>query len=161
MKRSTKKRIARRLVRDARAAQDAGELDEAVALYEKAIELHPTAEAHTFLGWSYSCMGRIKEAMNECLKAIEIDRGFATAYNDMGIYLIDEGRLDDACIWLEKAVRAERSEQPHFPYMNLGRVFVEKGQPQKALSYFRKALETTPDNEIVRQTISELEVQIH
>ena len=38
--------------RRAYEAQMAGELDEAVSLYRKSIELAPTAEAHTFLGWT-------------------------------------------------------------------------------------------------------------
>ncbi|MEE9220681.1 MAG: tetratricopeptide repeat protein, partial [candidate division NC10 bacterium] len=31
-----------------------GDLDAAVEHYRRSIELYPTAEAHTFLGWAYS-----------------------------------------------------------------------------------------------------------
>ena len=34
-----------------------GELADAILLYERSIEVHPTAEAYTFLGWSYSMIG--------------------------------------------------------------------------------------------------------
>ena len=34
-----------------------GELEEAVNMYKRSIESHPTAEAYTFLGWTYSFMG--------------------------------------------------------------------------------------------------------
>ena len=30
-----------------------GELEEAVNMYKRSIESHPTAEAYTFLGWTY------------------------------------------------------------------------------------------------------------
>ena len=36
-----------------------GEFADAIELYLKSIQLHPTAEAHTYLGWTYSIMGRI------------------------------------------------------------------------------------------------------
>jgi tetratricopeptide (TPR) repeat protein len=39
-----------------------GELDRAIELYQRSIEVHPTAEAHTFLGWTYSFQGRLDEA---------------------------------------------------------------------------------------------------
>lgn len=34
-----------------------GELDKAIIHYKKSLKIEPTAEAHTFLGWSYSFMG--------------------------------------------------------------------------------------------------------
>jgi len=50
-----------------------GELEQAVELYKKSIEAFPTAEAYTFLGWTYSFMGRVDDAIAECHKAIEVD----------------------------------------------------------------------------------------
>ena len=52
--------------RQAYEAQMAGELDRAVSLYRKSIELGPTAEAHTFLGWTYSFQRKYDEAIQEC-----------------------------------------------------------------------------------------------
>ena len=39
-----------------------GELDRAIELYRRSIEVCPTAEAHTFLGWTYSFQGRMNLA---------------------------------------------------------------------------------------------------
>jgi len=61
-----------------------GELDPAIELYRRSIEVCPTAEAHTFLGWTYSFQGRLDEARAECLKAIEVDPHFGNPYNDIG-----------------------------------------------------------------------------
>src|SRR5439155_4307446 len=41
-----------------------GELEEAVNLYKRSINSHPTAEAYTFLGWTYSFMGKLDEAID-------------------------------------------------------------------------------------------------
>ena len=54
----------------------AGELDRAIEAYRRSIEVHPTAEAHTYLGWTYSFQGKLDEAMAECMRAIEIDPEF-------------------------------------------------------------------------------------
>jgi tetratricopeptide (TPR) repeat protein len=53
---------ARRCFEQAYRAQTAGRLDDAVALYRRALSLGPTTEAHTFLGRTYSMMGRWEEA---------------------------------------------------------------------------------------------------
>ncbi len=39
------------VLQDAYQAQMEGDYDRAVELYQSSLELHPTAEAHTFLGW--------------------------------------------------------------------------------------------------------------
>ena len=77
-------------------AQMSGDLDEAAALYRLSLEAHPTAEAHTFLGWTYSFQGRLDEAIEECKKAIVVDPDFGNPYNDIGAYLIQMERFDEA-----------------------------------------------------------------
>ena len=41
------------VLHDAYQAQMEGDYDRAVELYQSSLDLHPTAEAHTFLGWTY------------------------------------------------------------------------------------------------------------
>ena len=64
--------------------QVSGELSLAEEYYKKAIAIHPTAEAYTFLGWTYSSMKRLDDAIAECKKAIEVDPAFGNPYNDIG-----------------------------------------------------------------------------
>jgi hypothetical protein len=42
---------------------------------QQSIACQPTAEAHTFLGWTYSFMGRLDDAIAEC-HATETDPTF-------------------------------------------------------------------------------------
>ncbi|MEK9172666.1 MAG: tetratricopeptide repeat protein, partial [Nitrospirota bacterium] len=72
------------LFRKAYARQMKGEFDEAVKLYTGSIELYPTAEAYTFRGWTYSFMGRLDEAIEDCHRAITVDPDFGNPYNDIG-----------------------------------------------------------------------------
>ena len=73
-----------------------GAYEEAVEAYRKSIELRPTAEGHTFLGWSLSMLGRLDEAIVECKRAIAFDPDYGNPYNDIGVYLIELGRPDEA-----------------------------------------------------------------
>ena len=90
---TTMKREALQLFQSAYEAQMRGELDEAAELYKQSIEAYPTSEAHTFLGWTYSFMGRTDDAIAECHRAIEVDPDFGNPYNDIGAYLIEQGNL--------------------------------------------------------------------
>lgn len=149
-----------RLFHEAYRFQMAGKLDEAVRLYRESISSHPTAEAHTFLGWTYSFQGRYEEAIAECQKAIAVDPDFGNPYNDIGAYLIGLGRLDEAIPWLERATRARRYEAYHYPHFNLGRVYLNKGMLKKALEEFQQALAIEPNYTLARQAIETVEQQL-
>jgi len=131
----------------------AGDYDRAVELYRGSLALHPTAEAHTFLAWTYHFQGKIDEAIAECKRAIQVDPDFGNPYNDIGAYLIDLGRHDDAIPWLEQAIAAKRYEPRHFPYFNLGRVYLAKGMITRARELFQKSLEIEPRYTLARQAI--------
>lgn len=121
-----------------------GELADAIVLYERSLEIFPTAEAHTFLGWTYSMMERYEEAIAECKKAIAVDPAFGNPYNDIGAYLIELGQWEDAIPWLEQATKAPRYEAPQFPHMNLGRVYEHRGEYEHALAAYDQALALDP-----------------
>nr|MBA3966008.1 tetratricopeptide repeat protein [Nitrospirales bacterium] len=89
------------LFQQAYELQMKGQLEEAVDLYKQSIDLFPTAEAHTFLGWAYSFMGQLQEAIEECQLAIRQDPDFGNPYNDIGAYLIELNQLEEAIPWLE------------------------------------------------------------
>ena len=134
-------------------AQMQGDYDRAVELYLGSLELHPTAEAYTFLGWTYHFQGKIEDAIQECKRAIEVDPDFGNPYNDIGAYLIDLKRYDEAIPWLEQAMRARRYEPRHFPYFNLGRVYLAKGMISRARELFRQSLEIEPRYTLARQAL--------
>ena len=137
--------LAAELFQQAYECQMQGKLEYAIELYKRSIEIYPTAEAHTFLGWSYSFQGKLDEAIEECKKAIEIDADFGNPYNDIGAYLIEKEKYDEAIPWLEKATAAKRYESYHYPHYNLGRAYMAKGMMKRALEEFKKALEIAPD----------------
>jgi Tfp pilus assembly protein PilF len=149
------------LFRQAYAHQMRNELDEAIRLYRESLVLCPTAEAHTFLGWAYSFHGRLDEAIAECRKAIALDPDFGNPYNDIGVYLIERGKLDDAIPWLEQAKRAPRYEPRHFPYMNMARIHLRRGQWQQALQEAEGAARLAPRDPAARKMLHEMRARFN
>lgn len=122
-----------------------GELEKAVFYYKKSIEIEQTAEGYTFLGWTYSFMGKLDAAITECHKAIAADPDFGNPYNDIGAYYLQMGKIDAAIPWLEKATKARRYENPEFAYCSLGKIHELKGLWPRAMVEYKKALTIQKD----------------
>lgn len=150
------KEAARRAFQAAYILQSAGELERAADAYERSIRLAPSAEAHTFHGWTFSFMGRYDNAIEACKRAVEMDSDFGNPYNDIGAYLIELGRLDEAIPWLEKAAAAPRYCCPFYAHTNLARVYLQKGLREKARKCLLRALEVNPDYEPAQEILKRL-----
>ena len=137
-----------------------GDLDLAIELYKQSIRTFPTAEAHTFLGWTYRFQGKLEDAIQECKNAIAVDPGFGNPYNDIGAYLIELGRGDEAIPWLEKAIDSPRYENYHYAWYNLGRVYAVKEMFNKARECFQKALEIDPQYALATEGLKRLRILI-
>jgi Tfp pilus assembly protein PilF len=144
------------LLQQAYKAQMEDDYDRAIELYKHSLELHETAEAHTFLGWTYHFQGKVDDAIAECKRAIEVDPDFGNPYNDIGAYLIALGRNDEAIPWLERATEAPRYDPRHYPYFNLGRIYYAKGMINRAREYFQQALRIEPRYTLARQAVEHI-----
>ena len=133
-----------------------GEIDDAIKNYKLSIEYYPTAKAHTYLGWAYSLQSKYEKAIEECEIAIELDPDFGNPYNDIGSYLINLKKFDEAIIWLEKAIEAADYEPRHYPYFNLGRIYEKKGDWFTAMKYYEDALNINPDYEVSKSALLRL-----
>jgi tetratricopeptide (TPR) repeat protein len=139
------------LLKEAYQYQMGGEYDMAVELYKRSLNLHPTAEAYTYLGWTYHFQGKIEDAIDQCKKAIQIDPEFGNPYNDIGAYLIELGKHEEAILWLERALQSRRYESYHYPHYNLGRVYKAKEFYGEARYHFERALKLAPDYTLAKE----------
>jgi len=155
------KREALRLFQSAYEAQMRGDLDEAVDLYRQSIEAFPTAEAHTFLGWTYSFMSLTDEAISECHRATEVDPDFGNPYNDIGAYLIEQGNLYSAIPWLQRAMTAPRYESYFYPHFNLGRVYESQGRAYDALREYKAAMDLNPKYAPALRALRKLQAKLN
>jgi tetratricopeptide (TPR) repeat protein len=128
----------------------------AIEKYQQSIEVYPTAEAHTFLGWTYSFLGELENAIEECHRAIEVDPDFGNPYNDIGAYLIAKGNYTEAIPYLQRALDAKRYRAYHFAHFNLGRAKEYQGDVLNALRHYKKALELEPRYLIAYKAIEHL-----
>ena len=145
MDKETRQQRAEDLFGQAYQTQMDGDLDKAADLYSQSIALNPTAEAHTFLGWTYSEQGHLDEAIEECHEAIRLDPDYGNPYNDIGAYLMQKGEVDEAIDWFRQALRAARYESYCFPHMNLGRAYEWKRLWLRALGEYRLAAREKSD----------------
>lgn len=125
--------------RQAYELQSNGDYEQALILYTRSIEAFPTAEAYTFRGWTYSFVGDYDSAIEDCRRAIKVDPEFGNPYNDIGAYLIEQEKWDEAIPWFEKAMLAKRYEARSYPHFNLGRVYEHKRQWEKAKRCYAQA----------------------
>lgn len=155
------KQKALRYFKEAFEAQKSGNLEDAISLYKESIGIYPTAEAHTFLGWTYSFQNRIDEAIEECLLAISVDSSFGNPYNDIGVYLMEKGDYRGAIDWLKKAMVAPRYECYFYPHFNMGRILEKQGLYLTAISEYSKALSYNPNYQLALKAINRLQAKLN
>jgi len=157
----TKKSKALQLIEAGVDHASNNELESAILCFQESISYFPTAEAYTYWAWMLSFQGDFEKAISLCKKAIEVDPEFGNSYNDIGSYLMKLNKFDDAITWLEKAKKAARYELRHYPFMNMGRIYMEKGWVTRAIEEFQGALKFDPNNLEVKHVLEDLEQSIH
>jgi Tfp pilus assembly protein PilF len=144
------------LVNQGLRAQQEGALEQAMELYRRSLAIVPTAEAHTYLGWALSYQGALEEAIAQCRRAIALDPAFGNPYNDIGVYLMQQGRSEEAIPWLEQAKEAPRYEPRHYPYINLARIHAASGQLTRAIEELDGALALVSEDDELREQVETL-----
>lgn len=142
------------LIREGQALVVDGKTNDALEKFKASVEIFPTPEGYTYWAWMLSYSNKLEECIALCEKAIAIDPEFGNAYNDIGSYLIELERLEEAIPWLEKAKRAKNYDARHFPYLNLARIHLKLGRDEEAAAEYKALLELDPSN-IEGQFLSE------
>jgi len=122
-----------------------GSFQEAEKVCRQILSKQPNnADAWHLLGLISGRTGQYDSAINDFNKAIHINPGVYSYYNNLGLALKYKDRLDEARENFQKAIELK----PDFAgaYNNLGLVFTEKGMIDEAIENFRKTLELNPDN---------------
>ncbi|MEG4395682.1 CHAT domain-containing tetratricopeptide repeat protein [Microcoleus sp. BROC3] len=121
----------------------AGDLGEAIAAFEKALEIDPKYHlAWNGLGATLNGLGRNSEAIAAFEKALEIDPKNDLAWNGLGNALNNLGRNSEAIAAFEKAL--EIDPKFHYAWNGLGNVLRDLGHYSEAIAAYEKALEIDP-----------------
>ena len=112
-------------------------LDEALADFNKAIELNPRdPDAWNNRGLVYDRLGRQDEALFDFSRAIEIDDFYGKGYNNRGRIYIKLGRTAEADEDLKKAARLGVKEAKDY-LDSRGIAYAIPNRFEVAVSYFR------------------------
>jgi Flp pilus assembly protein TadD len=134
----------RALFEDAVALQNAGQLAEAIVIYNQIILLEPNLPGVlSNLGNIFNTLGRFSEAEEAFRKAISLKPDFAVAYSNLGNTLKDLSRLQEA----ETAHRYAITLNPGLPvaHSNLGVTLVALGKFDEAEKAYHQAIRLKPD----------------
>jgi tetratricopeptide (TPR) repeat protein len=124
--------------------QKEGRVDEAIAHFEKALEIDPaTASTQFNLGDAFREKGQMDEAITHYRKALQIKPDYAEAHNGLGNALLQKGSLDEAITHYRKALQIKPDiAEAHY---NLGNALLQKGSVDEAIFHYRKAFQIKPD----------------
>lgn len=126
------------------ALRASGKVDEAIACYERAIQLNPKyAPAHSNLGIALKAQGKAEPAIDCFRRALELDADFAPAHNNLAIALKKQGDVVGAMKHYQESARlAPDAIEPHY---NLGLLLRREGRLDEAIERFQEVLRIKPD----------------
>jgi hypothetical protein len=138
------------------ALQGAGQVQEAVGHYERAVRIQPDyTEAQNNLGLALVQLGRLQEAIGHYEQALRINPDDAPVHNNLGAALRRQGRLQEAIGHYEQAVRLK----PDFAeaHYNWGVALEQAGRVQEAIGHYEQSLRIKPDFAKARDALARLQ----
>lgn len=93
--------------------QNAGDLNQAMSLYQKAIELDPLyVEPFNDLGVVYEAKGQIDKAEESYIRSTQVDPGFLSAYSNLALLYEGKRDLEKAALYWEKRAKLGLADDP-------------------------------------------------
>jgi len=132
-------------------AENTGDLEKAIAEYEEALHINPgNVHAHQRLGFILCNLKHDPSAgLRHTSEALRLNPSDGCAQFDLGMALMDQGKLDEALVHLSEAVRLlpDGFDQRYCPAeMNcmLGEAFSRKGMAKEAANALGKTVALAP-----------------
>jgi tetratricopeptide (TPR) repeat protein/glycosyltransferase involved in cell wall biosynthesis len=120
-----------------------GRLDEAVASFQRAVQINPQdAAAHGNLGLALSMQGKLDEALVCCRRVVELRADSAEGYSNLGRLWMAQGRIEEALACLRRSLELK----PGFAeaHNRLGLALQKQGKAEEAAASYRAALQSNP-----------------
>jgi len=125
---------------------DEGNLDEARALVDAAVEICGNGNAYLFNNRGLICwkMGDTEQAKKDFLQSIRLDGSNGDSNFNIGLIYFDESDHRHALEYLRRAVEINPGDSQFL--MELGHLYLEMSREVDALKLFDRALENNPDD---------------
>jgi tetratricopeptide (TPR) repeat protein len=136
-----------------------GQIEQAFSVFNNILENQPNNhEALNNLGVICHVRGNVEEAEDYFLKAFAVKNDHLDALLNLVDLYQETKRWEDAATQLEKCI-AINTQEPNF-YNQLGMVYLEMSNSEKARQTLAKSLELNPDQKIVRDSLRSLEEKV-
>ena len=133
-----------------------GKIEEAEKCFLDLLDQNPEdAEALNNLGVIHHTRGNVQEAEGYFLKAVEAKEDYLDTLLNLADLYQNAKRWEEGALHLEKCIAID-DQDPNI-YNQLGMVYLEMGDSQRAREVLAKSLKLDPGQEIVRQSLSALE----
>ncbi len=117
--------------------------EEAIALFQKAVELRPREALYLFaLAEALNSVRRLAEAVEVYRACLALLPDCTPVRNNYAVTLIELDRREEARVELER-LQAELPDRPEV-HFNLAGIYREYGRADDAIATYRRALELTP-----------------
>lgn len=141
-----------------RIHHDLGMADEALAYLNKALECSPPAEdaasIYSYIGICLKDQERFDQALEALARGKKLDRERTDIYNLMGYCHFKKGQYAEAITCFEKVIALDPGSA--IDYANLGVNYRALGKLDKAVHYYRLALELDDSIDFARRHLEEL-----
>ncbi len=137
---------------------NAGNPDNALDFFQKAIDLNPTKEdipaIYSYMGVCLKDMGKFDAALNVLKKGEAYDRERTDIYNLMGFCNFMLKNHKEAIENFEKVIQLNPSSA--IDYANIASNYRDMGKKDKAIRYYKLALDLDPSIEFARTNLEKL-----
>jgi protein O-mannosyl-transferase len=122
---------------------DKGNLDEAIAHFQKALRIMPAhAEAHYNLGNAFYRHGDVSDAIVQYQEALQTKPDDEKTHYNLGMAFLQQGNINEAISQFEAALQIMPDDV--VVLNNLGNANFQKGNLGQAISNYQKAIQLNP-----------------
>jgi len=114
-----------------------GKLEEAVTFFKKSLTIFEDARGNYNIAGAYRNLGNLSLSIKHYRRAVEIGSGEAEFYSDLGDALWHDGNIQEANLFLRKAIEVD-SSHPKANYQ-LGVFLYDNKAFEEAIKYFESA----------------------
>ncbi len=136
------------------AHQKAGRLPEAIAAYEAALRIKPSARTEKNLADALFQSGRKAEGDEHYRRALTLDPSFGRIYCDLAQALSERGENAAAIAELNKALQVHPENAA--AHNLLGTILLKLGREEEALGHYREAIRINPRFAAARYNLANL-----
>jgi Flp pilus assembly protein TadD len=135
---------AQELFTKAQRLEQAGQPEEAIKTYQKAIKLEPTySEAYQQMALAYANLGQFPEAVTAFKEVIRLQPQSGLAHSNLGAAYMKMGRFQEARSSFQEAVRLHPEDAE--AHLNLGLALGKLKRDEEAQAEFAQAVKLEPD----------------